>query len=226
MRSPIITYTKAKNRFNLELRFALRENINETGISVFAIFDGHGDDFVAEFCKEKLLENICQKALKVKNFSKNSFDDVTDNKIDAEISELGEFFHGSSVDYGKIMTSEILVADQKLVDELKEVEQSSGSTAIIAVLDGSKLTVANVGDSRGVMLVENGTTIPLSFDHKPDDEREKLRIEQAGGFVAMWGVWRVNGSLAVSRAIGDYYLKPNLVIANPDVLLFDLLEYK
>ena len=162
----------------------------------------------------------------MKRFSEKSLDDITNNKIDGDISEFGGFLNGKSVDYVKILTSEILKADQKLVDELKAAEQSSGSTAVIAVLDGSKLTVANVGDSRGVMFVENGTAIPVSFDHKPDDEREKLRIEQAGGFIAMWGVWRVNGSLAVSRAIGDYYLKPNFVIANPDVLVFDLLDYK
>ena len=34
------------------------------------------------------------------------------------------------------------------------------------------------------------------------DERE--RIEHMGGCVMFWGTWRVNGQLAVSRAIGMY----------------------
>lgn len=33
------------------------------------------------------------------------------------------------------------------------------------------------------------------------DERE--RIEKMGGSVLYWGTWRVNGQLAVSRAIGE-----------------------
>lgn len=34
-------------------------------------------------------------------------------------------------------------------------------------MEGSKLIVANVGDSRGVMCNSKGKAIPLSFDHKP-----------------------------------------------------------
>ena len=32
-------------------------------------------------------------------------------------------------------------------------------------------------------------------------------MQEAGGFVAMNGVWRVQGVLATSRALGDYPLK-------------------
>ena len=46
------------------------------------------------------------------------------------------------------------------------------------------------------------------------DERE--RIEAAGGMVVWIGVWRVNGNLSVSRAIGDVNDK-KYVIGEPDV---------
>jgi serine/threonine protein phosphatase PrpC len=49
-----------------------------------------------------------------------------------------------------------------------------------------------------------GTTKPLSEDHKPTDEGEKNRIEAAGGTVS-WK--RVDGDLAVSRALGDFQYK-------------------
>lgn len=47
----------------------------------------------------------------------------------------------------------------------------------------------------------------LTRDHHPDRDDERARIEAAGGFVRLWGVPRVNGILAVSRSIGDVYLK-------------------
>lgn len=47
----------------------------------------------------------------------------------------------------------------------------------------------------------------LTRDHHPSRDDEKARIEAAGGFVRVWGVPRVNGILAVSRSIGDIYLK-------------------
>ena len=47
----------------------------------------------------------------------------------------------------------------------------------------------------------------MSYDHKPCQLKEKKRIQEAGGFVAMNGVWRVMGVLATSRALGDYPLK-------------------
>ena len=44
----------------------------------------------------------------------------------------------------------------------------TGTTAVIALLDGELLVIGNVGDSRAVMGDTKGTTIPLSFDHKPN----------------------------------------------------------
>jgi serine/threonine protein phosphatase PrpC len=60
-----------------------------------------------------------------------------------------------------------------------------GSTAIVAMVWSgmpSILAVANVGDSRGLLVSEN-RFIPLSQDHKPHCVKEKARIEAAGGRV-------------------------------------------
>jgi protein phosphatase 1L len=55
------------------------------------------------------------------------------------------------------------------------VVQITGTTALIALLEGSQVIVANVGDSRGVMCDSKGNAIPLSFDHKPQQVFMKCR---------------------------------------------------
>lgn len=74
----------------------------------------------------------------------------------------------------------------------------------------------------------------LTKDHHPDREDERNRVEAAGGYVLEWaGVYRVNGELALSRAIGDIPYKrlayillsfsPSLLAASP--VLFHALQF-
>lgn len=96
-----------------------------------------------------------------------------------------------------------------------------GSTAVTAILmDGRKLWIANVGDSRGI-LATSREVIQVTVDHEPDTERGN--IETRGGFVSnMPGdVPRVNGQLAVSRAFGDKSLKSHLS-SDPDIRPVDI----
>lgn len=81
---------------------------------------------------------------------------------------------------------------------------SSGCTAVVALLNGNELYVANAGDSRCVVC-RDGKAMDMSFDHKPEDTEELERIRKAGGRVTMDG--RVNGGLNLSRAIGDHAYK-------------------
>lgn len=84
--------------------------------------------------------------------------------------------------------------------------QASGCTAVVALLVGRELFVANAGDSRCV-LCRNGKAVGMSIDQKPEDKEESLRILKAGGRVTKNG--RVNDGLNVSRAIGDHTYKTN-----------------
>ncbi len=81
----------------------------------------------------------------------------------------------------------------------------SGCTAIVAVLtrDAGKLYTANVGDARAV-LCRHGRAIRLSFDHQARVPEERQRIKECGGLVIND---RVNGTLAVTRALGDASMK-------------------
>lgn len=70
----------------------------------------------------------------------------------------------------QIVTEEVLEVDKQLIIDSKTKGDVSGSTALIAIriVAQNKLIVANVGDSRGVICDSKGATIPLSFDHKPN----------------------------------------------------------
>ena len=92
-----------------------------------------------------------------------------------------------------------------------------GSTACVLFVRQNMFTVFNTGDSRALLINKNGTYEQISEDHKPDRADERKRIFSAGGLVLNFdGVWRVNGSLAMTRAIGDKQLK-RLIIPNPEV---------
>jgi len=77
---------------------------------------------------------------------------------------------------------------------------TSGATAIVALLIGKKLYVANAGDARGVKYGRETGAVRLSIDHRAGDDVEAQRIRKAGGFVSDDD--RVCGVLAVARAIG------------------------
>ena len=79
-------------------------------------------------------------------------------------------------------------------------DERSGATAVVALITPTDILVANAGDSRCV-LGRAGRAVEMSEDHKPVNASERKRISRAGGSVALG---RVNGELAVSRAIGDY----------------------
>ncbi|GJT24575.1 probable protein phosphatase 2C 60 [Tanacetum coccineum] len=82
---------------------------------------------------------------------------------------------------------------------------TSGCTSCVAIMRGNQLVVANAGDSRCV-ISRKGEAYNLSRDHKPGLEVERDRILKAGGFIH---AGRVNGSLNLTRAIGDMEFKQN-----------------
>ncbi|XP_030383470.1 protein phosphatase 1L isoform X2 [Scaptodrosophila lebanonensis] len=312
-------------RPRMEDRYIIEENINNTtGISFFAVFDGHGGEFAADFAKDVLVRNIYNKVIEMakllktaeggggdanyvdydkspylarkqsrkesnkenaepagvsrrdslrkaqsttadcsalkQKISESVIADIYTAQLNSAMRASGShtaakdtflnnnnqnaqgggkgnnppptydakcYIENGRINFGKLISDEIMSADYKLLEQAKQTTNIAGTTALIAIVQGSKLIVANVGDSRGVMYDSRGIAIPLSFDHKPQQVRERKRIHDAGGFIAFRGVWRVAGVLATSRALGDYPLKDkNLVIANPDILTFELNDHK
>ncbi|XP_043572020.1 protein phosphatase 1F [Chiloscyllium plagiosum] len=97
--------------------------------------------------------------------------------------------------------------DEMFLQRAKRKKLRSGTTGVAALIVGDTLHVAWLGDSQ-VMMIQQGLVVTLMDPHKPEKESEKQRIEDLGGCVVFLGCWRVNGTLAVSRAIGDIDQKP------------------
>lgn len=193
-------YAIQGRRPHMEDRFNVVTQLEHTGTSIYGIFDGHGGEFAADYSEKTLFKIIMVRLLK------------------AALAEEVE-------DLSMMLTEEILNVDQQLLQVEKVTGEVSGTTVLVALLRDNHLVVANVGDSRGVLCDRDGKVQPLSFDHKPQQVKERRRIKRAGGFISFNGVWRVAGILATSRALGDYPLKErNLVIADPDILTFNLDE--
>ena len=102
-----------------------------------------------------------------------------------------------------------------LTPQIQAAMTVSNSAAALPKLQESAsrqrvLYTANVGDAR-IVLCRNGKALRLSYDHKGSDENEGRRITNAGGLILNN---RVNGVLAVTRALGDAYMK-DLVTGHP-----------
>ncbi|XP_068013376.1 protein phosphatase 1F isoform X3 [Melanerpes formicivorus] len=110
--------------------------------------------------------------------------------------------------------------DEMFLVKAKREKLRSGTTGVSALIVGNKLHIAWLGDSQ-VMLVQQGKAVTLMEPHKPEREDERARIEALGGCVTYMDCWRVNGTLAVSRAIGDVCQKP-YISGDADGDSFDL----
>uniref|UniRef100_A0A914D7H4 protein-serine/threonine phosphatase n=1 Tax=Acrobeloides nanus TaxID=290746 RepID=A0A914D7H4_9BILA len=116
--------------------------------------------------------------------------------------------------------------DEQMLADGDTKEDMSGTTAIVVLIKDDIVYCSNVGDSRAIASIV-GKEHPLSYDHKPGNDDEAKRIVEAGGWVEFN---RVNGNLALSRALGDFAFKRNenksakeqIVTAFPDVTTCDV----
>lgn len=163
-------------------------------VSWFAVFDGHAGSRVSAHCSTHLLESI---------MATDEFRDSLKKEHVLSEDELMDKVK-SGILHG------FLELDEKLrkIPEVANGEDKSGTTAVCALITEKYVIFSNCGDSRGVLSskLEGGVSKPALFtlDHKPSNPPERERIQNAGGNVM---IQRVNGSLAVSRALGDFEYK-------------------
>ena len=176
--------------------------------AAFGVFDGHGGSEVSKYVSKHVM---------------NVFKGTNGFREKVYPLALKETFLGIDVQMltpeGKAEVISILRNQQ---DDMGGVESMAGCTAVFAYIKDGILYVANAGDSRCV-LCRAGKAVAMSEDHKPEQERERNRIYNAGGTVT--GEGRVNGNLNLSRSLGDFEYKKNtslpaeqqMVTADPDI---------
>ncbi|GLJ41985.1 hypothetical protein SUGI_0869220 [Cryptomeria japonica] len=90
----------------------------------------------------------------------------------------------------------------------------AGTTALMVLVWGRTLFIANAGDCRAV-LSRSGKHINMTTDHKPTNKDERLRIESRGGVISSDGyINGVNCQFGVSRGLGDWEFKLESVALN------------
>ena len=156
----------------------------------FGVFDGHGGAKVAAYAANHLHRYIVKR----EEYKENRETGIKEGFLECDrtmrtVESLKDEMAGCTA-----VTVFIQVSCRQAVIQ-----------AVTAVFQGKELWCANAGDSRCVAGL-GGTARPLSTDHKPMDVKERERIEAAGGFVEFN---RVNGNLALSRALGDFVFKMN-----------------
>eukprot|EP00941_MAST-03F_sp_MAST-3F-sp1_P002012 g2012.t1 len=170
---------------------------------LFGVFDGHGGDRTAKVVSERFLNVFKECREKVMS-------DKTSNSSQALLKSSVEVIQAS-------FESTMLELDRFLSQEteVRSGMDHSGTTAVVAFVSNTDIIVANVGDSRAVLckyknepqmssIESEVEVVAMSFDHKPYLQKERQRIMKAGGLVRMN---RVNGDLAVARALGDFDYK-------------------
>ncbi|EEQ97809.1 serine-threonine phosophatase 2C, putative [Perkinsus marinus ATCC 50983] len=166
-----------------------------------AIYDGHGGrrcvDFVCKRLHQKLLENLTlEPPPEQEEVEKGS-------TLGASIPVRRRYMYATEA-----LVNAYTQTDEAFRNELQSLE--GGCTAVTCLLQyefGGDRTIycAHVGDSRAVLCRgRKALRLTSASDHKATDPVEVARITQKGGIVVND---RVNGMLAIARALGDFRLK-------------------
>ncbi len=117
-----------------------------------------------------------------------------------------------SLDAGESPNKALRQAFTALDKELAAEE--SGCTAATFLIQGSRLTTANCGDS-GILLAQKNSTLQLSEDHRLDNKAEKERIQEAGARISYPYVMSGFQGLMPTRSFGDARFREAGIIADP-----------
>lgn len=167
--------------------------------TLFCVFDGHRGFEASEFCRDNFPGVLTSELDAVPA-------NASDDEVDAALVRAVERTDALFIESG---------------------DSLAGSTLCGVLFTPQRTVAINVGDSRAVLVKrrdpsaaeEDEEFYNLTEDHSPDRYDELTRIQNLGGDVRFHGTWRVQGMLAMSRAVGDRGLKP-YVVSTPELASF------
>ncbi|CAK7903261.1 hypothetical protein CAAN1_07S06634 [[Candida] anglica] len=184
----------------------------------FAIFDGHAGKQTARWCGNNLHSLLEQEIVSEPSEGEVDLRESMCKafvKADELISKEPTGNSGCTAAVAVLRWEELSSTDLKSssAESSKNLpldNETSKSFDFVPSNHRRMLYTSNVGDSR-IILCRKGQPYRLSYDHKASDRHEIARIRDAGGLIMKN---RVNGVLAVTRSLGDSYMK-ELVIGKP-----------
>ncbi|KAE8656868.1 putative protein phosphatase 2C 25 [Hibiscus syriacus] len=190
--------------------------------------EGYGYSVYCKRGRREAMEDRFAASVKLQGDSKQAFFGVFDGHGGVKAAEFAAQMLGKNIldevvrRRDETNEREAVKAGYLRTDtEFLKENVTGGSCCVTALIKNGNLVVSNAGDCRAV-LSRDGAAEALTSDHRPSREDERNRIETCGGYVDLCrGVWRVQGSLAVSRGIGDNHLK-QWVIAEPETKIVSI----
>jgi len=169
-------------------------------MSVFCVFDGHGGDAVARMASHIVEEHfVTQLKRELMRVADKMCADPT--YLETNSDARREIFENALRETYVAMDDTIQNTD----DGRDGYFGTVGCTALIVAITPLDVVCASAGDSRACLFdCHRGRCIALSEDHTLDQEEEVRRVEEAGYGLANG---RIEGQLAVPRALGDYDFK-------------------
>jgi len=169
-------------------------------LAFYGVFDGHGGSRASGLASKLLWQGVRERLTAAEARAADGGRAGRQHSADDLVGAL----HASFAD-----------TEAEILRQATQNRWRDGSTAVCCLLHGDTLVVGNLGDSRAVLCVggqAKGRPVSverLSEDHKPELPSETARIVAAGGTVrCVQGIWRLNGDLSLSRALGDAEFKP------------------
>lgn len=172
--------------------------LNKEIVKLFLLADGHGPN--GQMASKQAIELLCR---------------FVETKM--TLNHDGEFTEDTIKELIIESFSDVQIAFKK---DPENTFKYSGTTMVLVLIKKGIMYMANTGDSKGFLASKVNTQIVptlITHEHKPDDGREKERIEKTGGVVCpffeadntpngpcrVWNQARSEPGLAASRTLGD-----------------------
>lgn len=195
-------------------------HFSSDGVFLYGVFDGHDSSRASNFAAQRMPAELLLNQLN----NKTTDEEVKEVLYQAFIAVEKSFFESIDEQLAARTTLQLQLPEgisyhemcQQYPDILNKLhaldkEICGGTTATVVLIYNNKIYVANVGDTRALLVRTDKEGImsvtQLSVDHTIDSEAEQARLASLGLDVQKIFQMRKMGSSDCTRCIGDFQTK-------------------